>query len=201
MTFTPRGTRATARACRPRGPPPVLASARSPAATQSLAGALPRPGVLFAAHDAAADIARRELVQPLPQHVVDPYDRGSHPALLEPEIGTSSHRLALTLRDPRQPGCDDIDDGAYRGREQRCLVQVAQAFRIEAGAAALRMLIASNGPIAVRVTKSLIYDTQGLSRVDMPSARAKAAHVFASDDAREGLETWVARRPPSFTGH
>jgi len=35
----------------------------------------------------------------------------------------------------------------------------------------------------------------------MRTVRQKVAHVFASDDAKEGVQAWKERRPPSFTGH
>jgi enoyl-CoA hydratase len=65
---------------------------------------------------------------------------------------------------------------------------------------AIALRIAANGPIAVRATKALVHETQGLGRVDIAAVRSQVAHVFTSEDAREGLQAWIDRRPPSFTG-
>jgi enoyl-CoA hydratase len=61
--------------------------------------------------------------------------------------------------------------------------------------------IAANGPLAVRVAKELVYDVRHLvDGIDIAALRAKAAPVMASDDAKEGSQAFLERRPPRFTG-
>jgi enoyl-CoA hydratase len=65
----------------------------------------------------------------------------------------------------------------------------------------LAELIAANAPLAVAISKEIIYDTRGLIEgIDLAALRAKAAPAFASDDAKEGAKAFAERRPPNFTG-
>ena len=61
--------------------------------------------------------------------------------------------------------------------------------------------IAGNGPLAVRVTKRLMWEALDVSRDAMWELTA-AAHgeVFESEDAKEGARAFVERRPPQWTG-
>jgi enoyl-CoA hydratase/carnithine racemase len=90
---------------------------------------------------------------------------------------------------------------ATRAYEMGLINRVVTRAELMPAALGLAQLIAANGPIAVRATKALVYDTQALGRVEMRTVRQKVAHVFASDDAKEGVQAWKERRPPSFTGH
>jgi enoyl-CoA hydratase len=70
-----------------------------------------------------------------------------------------------------------------------------------ATAVELAELIAANAPLAVRVSKEIVYDTRGLiDGFDLAALRAKAAPVFASNDAKEGALAFAEKRPPNFTG-
>jgi enoyl-CoA hydratase len=61
--------------------------------------------------------------------------------------------------------------------------------------------IAANGPLAVRVAKELVYDVRHLvDGIDIAALRAKVAPVMKSDDAKEGAQAFLERRPPRFTG-
>jgi 1,4-dihydroxy-2-naphthoyl-CoA synthase len=61
-------------------------------------------------------------------------------------------------------------------------------------------VLATNAPLAVRGMK------RGLGLLDAPSAAGAAAYEvlrresFNSEDAREGRDALLARRPPSFRG-
>jgi enoyl-CoA hydratase len=67
---------------------------------------------------------------------------------------------------------------------------------------ALAHLLAANAPLAVEVTKALVHDELAThDPAGWHAIRAKAAPVFATDDAREGAAAFAARRPPRWTGH
>lgn len=79
--------------------------------------------------------------------------------------------------------------------------RVVPAADVLSAAIALAELIAANAPLAVRVSKEIVYDTRGLvDGVDLAALRAKAAPVFASADAEEGARAFAEKRPPHFTG-
>jgi enoyl-CoA hydratase len=61
--------------------------------------------------------------------------------------------------------------------------------------------VASNAPIAVRITKQLVWEATGNHDAsEWAAMRAKAAPAFASDDAREGAAAFAERRAPRWTG-
>ncbi|HEY3942133.1 MAG TPA: enoyl-CoA hydratase-related protein [Acidimicrobiales bacterium] len=61
--------------------------------------------------------------------------------------------------------------------------------------------LALAAPLALRVTKELIFREQGMhDDAEWRVIRAQAAPVFASDDAREGAAAFTAKRPPVWTG-
>jgi enoyl-CoA hydratase len=66
---------------------------------------------------------------------------------------------------------------------------------------AMARTIAGNAPLAVRDTKAAIR--RGLA-LDVRAAAHAEAHVQAAslvtDDAREGIAAFLAKRPPKFTG-
>jgi enoyl-CoA hydratase/carnithine racemase len=68
-------------------------------------------------------------------------------------------------------------------------------------AMALARTIADNAPFAVRATKAAIRS--GLALDERAAARAEShvqAESIAMDDAREGIEALLAKRPAKFTG-
>lgn len=65
----------------------------------------------------------------------------------------------------------------------------------------LAQAIAANAPLALRVTKQLIWDEQGAHDAgEWAAIRSKATPVFASEDAREGTRAFAEKRPPVWTG-
>ncbi len=65
----------------------------------------------------------------------------------------------------------------------------------------LARMIASKGPLAVKFTKHLVQHGQDM---DLANANVFEADVFAllcaTDDKREGMAAFLAKRPPQFTG-
>jgi enoyl-CoA hydratase len=61
--------------------------------------------------------------------------------------------------------------------------------------------IASNGPLAVRVAKEIVYDVRHLiDGIDIAALRTKVEPVMASNDAKEGARAFLEHRPPAFEG-
>ncbi len=65
----------------------------------------------------------------------------------------------------------------------------------------LARMIAAKGPVAVKYSKHLVHRGQD---IDLANANAFEADVFAllcaTDDKREGMAAFLAKRPPVFTG-
>jgi enoyl-CoA hydratase len=77
---------------------------------------------------------------------------------------------------------------------------VAPELLMEQGLKLARM-IASKGPVAVKMSKHLVQRGQDL---DLANANAMEADVFgllcATDDKREGMDAFLAKRTPAFAG-
>ncbi len=64
----------------------------------------------------------------------------------------------------------------------------------------LAEVIAANGPLAVRVSKEIVFDARDLLGVDMAALREKASVVTRSEDAQEGARAFAEKRAPVWTG-
>jgi enoyl-CoA hydratase len=79
--------------------------------------------------------------------------------------------------------------------------RLVPADRVLDDAVELANRVAENGPLAVRVTKRLMWEALDVSRDQMWELTAAAhAEVFESEDAKEGARAFVERRPPQWTG-
>jgi enoyl-CoA hydratase len=90
---------------------------------------------------------------------------------------------------------------AQRALELGLVNEVVPKDQVLDRAMALAARIAANAPIALRITKQLVWDATGNHDAEEWAAiRAKAAPAFASDDAREGAAAFAERREPRWTG-
>jgi enoyl-CoA hydratase len=90
---------------------------------------------------------------------------------------------------------------AERARALGLVNEVVPGPELLDRALALAGRLAEAAPLALRVTKELLFREQGMHDDDEWRAiRALAAPVFASDDAREGAAAFAARRPPVWSG-
>ena len=68
-------------------------------------------------------------------------------------------------------------------------------------ALAMARTIAANGPLAVRTAKSVIAQSRNWRPDEMfDRQRPLIAHIFTSEDAREGATAFAEKRPPVWKG-
>ncbi len=61
--------------------------------------------------------------------------------------------------------------------------------------------IAANGPLAVRISKQIVYEVRRLvDDIDIAALRELAAPAMRSSDAREGAAAFAEKRTPNFEG-
>lgn len=79
--------------------------------------------------------------------------------------------------------------------------EVVPAGELLERALAMADRIAANAPIAVRITKELMWTEMGQhTHEEWMAIRERAAPAFASEDAREGAAAFAERRPPVWRG-
>ena len=89
----------------------------------------------------------------------------------------------------------------HRARELGLVNEIVPRAELLERALAFADRVTANAPLAVQVTKQLIWDESRMHSADeWTSIRAKAAPVFASEDAREGAAAFAERRAPRWTG-
>ncbi len=94
---------------------------------------------------------------------------------------------------------DAID--AARAYELGLVNQVVPAADLMAHVAALADRIAANAPLALAVTKQLIFEEAGMHDAsEWKAIRAKVVPVFASADAKEGAAAFAEKRSPVWQG-
>ncbi len=90
---------------------------------------------------------------------------------------------------------------AQRAYELNIATEVVEKGEALNAAFTLAEKILENGQLAVRMAKRLIYE--GLE-ASLPTALSlemdSTAHLFVSDDKHEGIQAFVEKRPPRFSG-
>ena len=64
----------------------------------------------------------------------------------------------------------------------------------------LATTIAENAPLTIKATKEMIRRIQAHRRLDAPTGHDLIAMCYTSNDFREGVESFLAKRPPRWTG-
>jgi enoyl-CoA hydratase len=77
---------------------------------------------------------------------------------------------------------------------------MAEPDEIDAAVRALAETIAANAPLTIRTTKEAIRRIAVLRRPDVGAADDLIEACYSSDDFREGIAAFLAKRAPRFTG-
>ncbi|MFA7475355.1 MAG: enoyl-CoA hydratase-related protein, partial [Castellaniella sp.] len=117
----------------------------------------------------------------------------------------SGGMLRLPSRIPYHVAMEAVLTGEAFGAER--LHQLGLVNRLaEPGAAldealAMARVIAANGPLAVRTAKSIVAQSRNWRPDEMfERQRPLIAHIFTSEDAREGATAFAEKRPPVWKG-
>jgi enoyl-CoA hydratase len=88
-----------------------------------------------------------------------------------------------------------------RAYELGLVNEVVPAAALMARAFEMADRIAANAPIALRITKELMWQEMGMhNQEEWTAIRAQAVPAFASEDAKEGAAAFAEKRPPVWTG-
>lgn len=78
------------------------------------------------------------------------------------------------------------------------LVEAGQALQV---ALELANIIAANGPLAVQTAKKIVTESRDWRQADMfDLQRPRVAHIFVSEDAKEGATAFAEKRKPVWRG-
>jgi enoyl-CoA hydratase len=90
---------------------------------------------------------------------------------------------------------------AARAYELGLVNEVVPGSEVLDRALAVAARISANAPIALRITKELMWQEMGMhDQAEWTAIRAQAAPAFMSEDAKEGAAAFAEKRPPVWTG-
>ena len=118
----------------------------------------------------------------------------------------STPMVALSRAIGRKPAMEMLLTGdlidARRAREIGLVNRVVPEEELDRATAALAGQIASKSPLTLAIGKEAFYQQ---AEMDLADAYAFAADVMTrnmmAQDAAEGIDAFIARRPPVWTGH
>jgi enoyl-CoA hydratase len=91
--------------------------------------------------------------------------------------------------------------GAERAERMGLVNRLAEPGQTLEVALALAEEIAANAPLAVEASKRIVHEQWGWATEEAWDRQAAiSAHVYASEDCREGAAAFVEKRPPVWTG-
>lgn len=80
------------------------------------------------------------------------------------------------------------------------VIHTSDANAIDAAVRELATTIARNAPLTLRATKEMVRRLQAARRIPQSEADDLIAMCYLSDDFKEGVAAFLAKRPPTFKG-
>ena len=80
------------------------------------------------------------------------------------------------------------------------VTEVVDGIDVDGAVRRLAAAIAVNAPLTIRATKEMIRRIQAHRRINAEAAEDLVAMCYSSDDFREGVDAFLTKRPPRFTG-